>query len=130
MKKSRQAQRDADQLWRFCQVNGALDEGRARRVVEQLAASGHSRGAAVLSHFLRLLKLDRDRWTARVDSAAPLDESTKSAMQQGLTRRYGHDVTVTFGVDRSLIGGMRVKMGSDVYDGSVRAGLDALEARF
>jgi len=39
-------------------------------------------------------------------------------------------MATTFVVDPTLIAGMRLKVGSDVYDGSVKGGLAALEARF
>jgi F-type H+-transporting ATPase subunit delta len=39
-------------------------------------------------------------------------------------------VSTSFAENPALIGGMRVKIGSDVYDGSVRAALEALEERF
>jgi F-type H+-transporting ATPase subunit delta len=47
-----------------------------------------------------------------------------------LTGTYGGALKTSFAVNPTLIGGMRVKVGSDVFDGSVRARLAALEARF
>ena len=50
-------------------------------------------------------------------------------MQAGLARRYGSGLTTSFETSADLIGGMRIKVGSDVYDGSVRARLAAIESR-
>lgn len=125
----RQIRRDAERLWRLCLVKGSLEEERVRHVAALIAASGHRGAPAVLSHFLRLLKLDRERSTARVESAAPLDQGTRAAVEAQLARKYGRAITTAFAVEPRLIGGMRVKIGSDVYDGTVKAGLDALEAR-
>jgi len=111
-------------------VNGSLDENRARLVVEQVIESRHAGKPAVLSHFLRLLRLDRALHAAQVASAAPLDAGTRTAVEEGLARRYGRAMATTFVVDPTLIAGMRLKVGSDVYDGSVKGGLAALEARF
>ncbi len=130
MKTARQVRRDAKRLWRLCLVDGWLDDSRVRQVVDRVIESRRSGGVAVLSHFLRLVKLDRARQVAQVESAAPLDADVRAAVEERLARRYGSAVETTFVVDPALIGGMRVKVGSDVYDGSVRAGLDALEARF
>jgi len=130
MRKARQTKRDAKQLWRLCLVNGSLDENRARLVVEQVIESRHTGKAAILSYFLLLLRLDRALHAAQVASAAPLEADTRTAVEEGLTRRYGHAITTTFVVDPTLIAGMRLQIGSDVYDGSVKGGLAALEARF
>jgi F-type H+-transporting ATPase subunit delta len=130
MKTPRQAARDAKQLWRLCQADGALDEGRARLVVEQTLESGRSEGPVVLKRFLRLLRLDHAARMAQVESAAPLDPELQRSLMEGLKQRYGPDITATFSVDPTLIAGVRVRIGSDVYDGSVKAGLAALDAGF
>jgi F-type H+-transporting ATPase subunit delta len=128
--RKRQAKRDAKQLWRLCLVDGSLDEGRAREVVNRLIESKHTGGPAILSNFLRLVRLDLAGKAARVDSAVPLDADVRASVEQSLARKYGPRIATSFVVDPSLIGGMRVRVGSDVYDGSVKAGLDALEVGF
>ena len=88
------------------------------------------RGAlAILSDFQRLVRLDSDRHTALVESATPLVPDMREDIQAGLTRVYGPGLEATFAENPALIGGMRIKVGSDVYDDSVRARLAALEAR-
>ena len=67
------------------------------------------------------MRLDRDRHTAIVESAAPLAGSVRDDVQAGLARIYGPGLETSFGENPALIGGMRIKVGSDVYDGSVRA---------
>jgi F-type H+-transporting ATPase subunit delta len=51
----------------------------------------------------------------------------EATLQQGLTRVYGPGLNTSFIHRPALIGGMRIKVGSDVYDGSVQARLAALE---
>jgi len=130
MRRVRQIKRDAKQLWRLSLVNGSLDENRARLVVERVIESRHTGKSAILSQFLRLVRLDRARHAAQVASAAPLDADTRAAVEEGLARRYGRAIATTFVVDPTLLAGMRLKVGSDVYDGSIKGGLAALEARF
>ena len=130
MRKARQIRRDATQLWRLCLVNGSLDESRARLVVEQVIESRHAGRQAVLSYFLRLLRLDRALHAARVASATLLDADTRAAVEEGLARRYGPAMATTYVVDPTLIAGMCLKVGNDVYDGSVKGGLAALAGRF
>ncbi len=130
MKTARQIERDAKDLWHLCRVDGTVDEERVRQVIDFLIASQRRGVPAVLSRLLRLAKLDADRHTARVASAAPLDDHTRAAIEAGLVRRYGPAITTVFEVDPHLIGGTRVAIGSDVYDGSVDGRLAAIGARF
>jgi F-type H+-transporting ATPase subunit delta len=130
MKISKQARRDAKQLFNSCKVNGLLDERRVRQAVIEMIARQPRGFAAILSHFQRLVKLDVERRTAYVESAAGPSEALKAAVTANLARRYGSGLNVTFGVNPDLIGGLRVKVGSDVYDGSVKARLGALEESF
>ena len=130
MKTPKQAQREAGRLFRLCQVNGSLDESRARTAVQRMLTAGHSGELAVLSRFQRLVRRDGERHRAEIASAAPLPHQVRSAIEQDLTRLYGPGLVMSFVEDPSLIGGLRLTVGSDVYDGSVRGGLAALEGRF
>ena len=130
MKISKRAKREAKQLFRLCLTNGVLDENRVRQVVQHLVAAGRRECPAILSHFVRLVKLDLARHTATIESATPLPADFQAAIEAGLTRRYGRGLATAFAHRPALIGGMRIQVGSDVYDGSVRAGLAALERSF
>jgi F-type H+-transporting ATPase subunit delta len=130
MKINRRAKREAKQLVRLCLVNSLLDENRVRHVVQRVVAAGQRDCPAILSHFRRLVKLDLARHTATIESATPLPADLLAAVEAGLSRRYGPGLTTAFAERPALIGGMRIQVGSDVYDGSVRAGLAALEKGF
>ena len=130
MKVSKQAQREAKQLFHSCLVNGLLDEDRARQAVQGLTAAGNRNCPAILAHFLRLIKLDQAQHTAIIESATPLGPDLQASTQAGLTQLYGPGITPSFVHRPELIGGMRIQVGSDLYDGSVRAGLAALEKSF
>lgn len=111
-------------------VNGLLNDDRARGTV-QLVLQRRPRGyMGILAHFHRLLKLDIARRSARVETATPLPPDLKAAVQANLVRNYGAGVDARFTENPALIGGMRVQVGSDVYDGSVRARLTALQQGF
>lgn len=130
MKISKRAKREAKQLFRMCLMNGMLDESRVRHVVQHLLAAGRRNCPAILSHFERLVKLDLARHMATIESATPLPADLQAAIEAGLTRRYGRGLATAFAHRPALIGGVRIQVGSDVYDGSVRAGLAALEQSF
>jgi F-type H+-transporting ATPase subunit delta len=130
MKTTRQIKREAKRLFRFCLVNGLLDEARTRQVVQRIIDAKRRGGLALLSHFQRLVKLDSARHTAKVESAMPLPEDLRVSVQTGLARTYGPGISASFVHNPELIGGIRIKVGSDVYDGSVRARLAELEKKF
>jgi F-type H+-transporting ATPase subunit delta len=129
MRTNRKAGRLARTLYRLCLVDGAVDEHRARRVSRRLASSGRRGSLPILAAFHRFVSLDHDRHTAIVESATPLDASARDEIRTDLTGRYGPGLHTSFRENPELIGGMRIKVGSDVYDGSLRSRLAALAAR-
>jgi F-type H+-transporting ATPase subunit delta len=126
----KQAKREAKQLLRLCRVNDLLDESLARTVAGRVAATGYRGSLEVLSQFLRLVRLDVSRHTANVESAAPLPGDLQAVIQTSLTQRYGLGLNTIFGRRPSLIGGVRIQVGSDVFDGSVLARLTLLKKSF
>lgn len=130
MKISKQAKRDAKHLFGTCKVNGLLNDGRVRQSV-QAVISGKPRGyIGVLNHFQRLVKLDLDRRAATVESAVALTPAQQQSLQQSLVTRYGNGLNLTFAVNPALLGGLRIKVGSDLIDGSVQNRIAALADSF
>jgi F-type H+-transporting ATPase subunit delta len=130
MKATQQARREAKQLFRLCLVNGLIEENRARQVVRQLVAAKPRGYLVTLLYFRRLVQLESARHTAKVESALTLPADLQAGVQTGLARRYGPGLSTSFAENPALIGGMRIRVGSDVYDGSVQARLAALEQSF
>jgi F-type H+-transporting ATPase subunit delta len=130
MKVTKQARREAKALFNSCVVNGLLDEGRVRQAVK-LVIEGKPRGyLAILAHFQRLVRLELARRTAKVESATALSPELQAAVSAGLARLYGRGLDLSFAQSPALIGGLRIKVGSDVYDDSVQARLEALQQSF
>jgi F-type H+-transporting ATPase subunit delta len=130
MRRNQRTIRFAKQLFRFCLVEGLLDAGRARGGVRRILASGHRDRFAIVKRFLRLVEFDIARHSAEVETAEPLPDEVRLNLQGGLARHYGPGLTIAFIENSELIGGIRIRVGSDVYDGSVRGRLAALAARF
>ena len=130
MKVTKQARREGKQLFRLCLVNGLIEEKRARQVVQQIVAAKPRGYLATLSYFQRLVELDCARHTAKIESALALPADLQASVQAGLARVYGPGLTASFAENPALIGGMRIRVGSDVYDGSVQGRLAALEQSF
>jgi F-type H+-transporting ATPase subunit delta len=130
MKTIKQSRREAKHLFRLCLVNGSLDQDRVRKVVQQILRAKRRGYLALASQFERLVRLDQLRHTAEVESATALPAELRADVQASLAREYGSDINTSFVESPSLIGGMRIRVASDVYDGSVKAGLGALEKSF
>ena len=130
MKITKQARRDAKQLFRSCVNNGVLDENRVRQAVQAVVAQKPRGYIAILSQLHRLVKLDLERRTARVESAAALSPEQRTTVEGSLAWKYGTGLDVSFVQNPALIGGLRIQVGSDVYDGSVRARLESLRESF
>ena len=129
MRASRRDARAAKRLYRICLVDGLLDEARTRKAVRQIVAARQRGGLGMLAHFQRLVRMDRDRHTARVESAVTLPDDLRAGVVTDVARMFGSGIETSFSENAALIGGMRLTVGSDVYDGSVRARLAAIEAR-
>jgi F-type H+-transporting ATPase subunit delta len=92
MKITKQARRGAKELFRSCVVGGLLEENRVRQAVQQVLQTKPRGYIAILTHFVRLLKLDIERRTARVESAASLSADLQTQIQSSLARSYGKGV--------------------------------------
>lgn len=130
MKISKQARRDGKQLFQGCLAHGRLDEARVRETVKVVSERKPRGWLAALTHFQRLVKLELDRCTARVESVVPLDDHQKGRLKDRLEALYGAGLNFEFVQNARLLGGLRVRVGSDVYDGSVETRLAALEQSF
>ena len=127
---SKRVKRQAKLLFRECVVNGTLDDGRARQAAKQILQSRRRGYLATATEFKHLLKLERATHTATVESALPLNTELQVRVRKGLETAYGEQVTTEFFQNPELIGGMRIQVGSDVYDGSVQSKLAALARSF
>jgi F-type H+-transporting ATPase subunit delta len=130
MKTTAKIRRQAKRLYRLCLVGGTMDEDRVRQVVRAMVESTHRGCLPLLKNFQTFVKLDFARHTANVDSAIPLPADVRAGVEAGLRNAYGPGISAIFGLNPALIGGIRIQLASDVYDGSVRAGLASLERNF
>ena len=130
MKASKLARREAKTLLKLCMVDGLIEASRARMVVNQLIATKPRQYVAILTDFYRLLRLETEKKAVQVQTFIPLSDTLKSGLEANLGQRYGKGLEYQFSQNPALLGGMRVQVGSDVYDGSIRARLAALEEKF
>lgn len=130
MKSSKLARREAKTLLKLCMVDGLIDAPRARMVANRLIETKPRQYVAILTDFCRLLRLETEKHTVRVQTSIPLPDPLRAGLAENLSRQYGKGLDYQFSQNPALLGGMRVQVGSDVYDGSIRARLNALEEKF
>ena len=127
MKINKEIRRLSREMVRASFTDGQLDSGKIASVVQSLIAKRPRNYIGILQNYKRLLRLEIERRHARIESASELSAETNSRVLQNLNRKYGRDLTTQFVVNHKLLGGMRIRVGSDVWDGSVRHRLENLQ---
>lgn len=126
MKINREARQTAKKLFKFALVNGHLDESRVRETVDALCTQKPRNYLAIVTRLLKLIEIEVQQNTVTVASAVPLPDQGASAFA-ALESHYGPALQKNYAVDPTLIGGLRVQRGSDVWDDSIRGRLDQLQ---
>jgi F-type H+-transporting ATPase subunit delta len=130
MKSRKEALRTAKKIFAASMKDGRLDESLVKRVVAKLAASRPRGYKEVADAYGRLVRLEVEKNRAIVQSAVALDEATKARLTADLRKKYGPQVSPEFSVQPELLGGMKIRVGSDVWDGSVKNRLERLTEQF
>ena len=121
MKISKTASATARRLFGFCQTDGRFNESKLREVITRLVEAKPRDYAAILAALHRLTRLELDRRKVTVESAVEIDETTRQRVVSGLATQYGTDLTAQYQVTPDLLGGLRIRVGNDVFDGSVQS---------
>jgi len=108
-------------------TDGQLDRGKIASLVQSLVTRKPRHYIAVLQYYKRLLRLEIEKRHAKIESAMPLSSDVADRIADRLKKKYGSDLTTEFDVDLTLLGGIRVRVGSDVWDGTLRNRLQRLE---
>ena len=130
MKISKTAAVTARRLFGLCQSGGRLDDAKLRMVVSRLIEAQPRDYRAVLAALQRLTRLELDRRKVTVESAVELDAATRQRVLAGLAKPYGAGLVANYQTNPGLLGGLRIRVGNDVLDGSVQGRLDRLANAF
>jgi F-type H+-transporting ATPase subunit delta len=128
MKLNKDERKLSRDLFRASLTDGKLDQSKTRIISQKILDSKPRNYAGILKEYTRLVRLESEKHQALVESAAPLDDATRQQLETSLRAKYGADLTTTFQTTPELIGGLRVRVGSDVFDSSVRERLSRLES--
>jgi F-type H+-transporting ATPase subunit delta len=127
MKINKEVRQNSRALLRASFTDGQLDRGKIGSLVDSLISEKPRQYLDILENYKRLLRLEVEKRRATVESASELNPETSSQLVNNLKRKYGQDLTAEFSVNPELLGGMRIRVGSDVWDGTVRNRLERLQ---
>ncbi len=126
MKLSKESRRLSKDLLRASFTNGLLDGQKVMKVTDTVIQGQPRNYIGVLKEFSRLIRLEVAKRHAVIESATTLNDAEKGKITATIRGKYGADVTTEFKTNAALLGGLRVQVGSNVLDASVRSQLDRL----
>jgi F-type H+-transporting ATPase subunit delta len=127
MKLNKEVRQVGREMLRGSFTDGQLDGGRIASLVQSVIAKKPRHYIDILHYYKRLLRLEIEKRHAKIESAVQLAPEAATKIVEKLKKKYGDDLTSEFIVDPTLLGGVRVRVGSDVWDGTVRTRLQRLE---
>jgi F-type H+-transporting ATPase subunit delta len=127
MRTTKEARKTSRQLLKLSFTDGKLDEGKVNQVVQSVLTEKPRHYGEVLKDYQRLVRLEVAKRHAVVESATQLNLNMSNLLITKLKSRYGDDLTIEFKTNPTLLGGLRVKLADDVWDGSVRNRLRTLQ---
>jgi len=127
MKINKEIRQLGREMLRASFTDAQLDPGKIASPVQSLITRRPRRFMDVLQYYKRLLRLEIEKRHARIEGATQLAPEAAVDIVARLKRKYGEDLTTEFIVDPTLLGGVRVRVGSDVWDGTLRNRLERLQ---
>jgi F-type H+-transporting ATPase subunit delta len=127
MKINKEIRRFSRKMLQASFTDGQLDPGRVASLIDSLVTQKPRNYINVLKNYKRLLRFELEKRHATIETASEVDPAIRSEIEANLKGKYGNDLSTEFQVDPQLLGGMRVRVGSDVWDGSVRNRLQRLQ---
>ena len=127
MKLDKDSRKLSKQLFLASFTDGRIDGSKVAAIGRKVVESKPRNSLGILKEFQRLVRLEVGKHHAIIESATPLDLGTANQLLANLRTKYGSDLSTEFKISPELLGGLRIRIGSDVFDSSVRERLTRLE---
>ncbi len=127
MKINKEIRQLSREMLRASFTDGQIDRGKIRSLVQSLIAKKPRRYLDILQYYKRLVRLEIAKRHARIESSTQISPETSARIVENLKKTRGRDLTTEFVINPELLGGVRIRVGSDVWDGSVRDRLERLQ---
>ena len=126
MKVNKEIRQLSREMLRASFTDGELDRGKIAALVQSLISKRPRHFMDILQYYKRLLRLEIEKRHASIESVIPLSPQAAFDICARIKRKYGEELTSEFIVNPALLGGLRVRVGSDVWDGTLRNRLERL----
>ena len=126
MKRDQKINKLAKKLVELSKDSGVVTESKVAEVLAGLQQVQHRHHLAVLKTFLNHLRREVALQTAVVSTPTGLSDDAIKAIEVQFSKLYNRSVNAVTQPDTSLIAGVRVRVGDDVYDASVAGSLQRL----
>ena len=118
----------AKQLFKLSLVNGTVSAEQVVGVLAYIEKNVPRQTLAVLQLYHRAIATELAKSEAVVEHAGPIGDTALKSIEAAMTRKYSRPVTATAKPNPKLLAGLRVRVGSDVYESSVAGQLAALSS--
>ena len=126
MKNDMKISRFAKKLVELSKEEGVVTEAKVSEVLEALKQVQHRHHLTLLKTFLNYIRREIALQTAVVATPSSLSAASLKAIEAQLTKAYDRPIHAVLQKDDSLIAGVKVRVGDDVYDASIAGHLQRL----
>ena len=126
MKRDIKVRQFAKKLVELSKEDGIVTESQVTEVLEALKKVQHRHHLTILKTYLHYIRREIAQQTAVVYTPSTLSDDTLKAVETTFTNHYNRPISAVLQQDDSLIAGVRVRIGDDVYDASVAGRLQRL----
>ncbi len=126
MKNNSKNSRLAKKLVELSKEDNVVTESKVSEVLEAFRQLHYRYHLKVLKTYLNYIRREVALQTAVVAAPVQLDEASLKSIETHFIKQYNRPIQAVFQKDRSLIAGIRVRVGDDVYDASVAGRLKRL----
>lgn len=118
----------AKQLFKLSVVNGVVAPEQVAGVLGYIEKHGTRHSLTLLKLYHRAIATEIAKSRAIVEHAGAVSDATLRMIEGAMTQKYKRQVTATASANPKLLAGLRVRVGSDVYESSVSGQLAALSS--
>jgi F-type H+-transporting ATPase subunit delta len=116
----------AKQLFKLSLVNGQVSSEQVAGVLGYLEKAAPRHGLALLKLYQQAIVTELAKSHALVEHAGPVTDATLKLIESAMTKKYSRPVTASAKPNPELLAGLRIRIGSDVYESTVAGQLATL----